>query len=153
MSPLNSDATCVRSTHANRLVAPTFGCCQKDDGPGLHEPFAFEGRAITRAGVARQHSYVLRESVFSVISGSYEIYSHPDGRSLHIYYTIPQGQKYWWILNTPGSLSTTGNTIDELMGVLSRVRLTVTRPRSIQSAQFLVGNSSGPAERTIPAPD
>ena len=138
MSPLNPDATCVRSTHANRFVPPTFGFSQTDDGPELHEPFALEGRAMTRASVARQHSYVLRESVFSVISGSYEIYSHPDGRSLYIYYIIPQNQKYWWILNTPGSLSTTGNTIDELMGVLRCLYYDADLPPVLEPSSVLV---------------
>jgi len=119
--PLNPDATCFHSTHANRLAPPTFVGRQKDDGPGLQEPFAVEGRVMTRASVARQHSYVLRESVFSVTSGSYDIYSHPDGRTLYIYYIIPQDQQYWWILNKPGSLSKTGNTIDELAKLLKSI--------------------------------
>ncbi len=76
---------------------------------------------MTRASVARQYSFVLRESVFSMTSGSYDIYSHPDGRTIYIYYIIPQDQKYWWILNTPDSISKTGNTIDELMQLLKSI--------------------------------
>jgi len=76
---------------------------------------------MTRASVARQYSFVLRESVFSMTSGSYDIYSHPDGRTIYIYYIIPQDQKYWWILNTPDSTSKTGNTIDELMQLLKSI--------------------------------
>ena len=100
------------------LAQATFAGDRKLDGPGLQEPFAWEGRARTRAGVARQYSYVLRESVFSVVAGSYDIYSHPDGRTLSIYYVIPQGQKYWWILDQP---SETGNTVDELEKLLKRI--------------------------------
>ena len=96
----------------------TFPGERKLDSPGLQEPFAWEGRARTRAGVARQYSYALRESVFSVVSGSYDIYSHPDGRTLSIYYVIPQGQKYWWILDQP---SETGNTVDELEKLLKSI--------------------------------
>jgi len=54
-------------------------------------------------------------------SGSYEIYSHPDGRTIYIYYIIPQDRKYWWIVNTPDSTSKTGNTIDELMQLLKSI--------------------------------
>src|SRR5207249_2315591 len=56
-----------------------------------------------------------------MISGSYDIYSHPDGRTIYIYYIIPQDQKYWWIVNTPDSTSETGNTIDELMQLLKSI--------------------------------
>jgi hypothetical protein len=87
--PLNPDATCFRGTPANRLTPPTFVGYQKNGGQGLQEPFAVEGRVMTRASVARQHSYVLRECVFSVTSGSYDRYSHPDGRTLYLYYIIP----------------------------------------------------------------
>jgi hypothetical protein len=98
------------------LLAPrTFPAYQKIGGPGVLEPRAWEGREMTRAGVARQYSFVLRESVFSVTSGSYDIYSHPDGRTIAIYYIIPHGQKYWWILDKP---SQTGNTVVELAQLL-----------------------------------
>ncbi len=104
------------------LLAPaTFPGYQKIDGPGLLESFALEGRVMTRGSVARQYSFVLRESVFSMTSGSYDIYSHPDGRTIYIYYIIPQDQKYWWILNTPGSTSKTGNTVDELLRLLKSI--------------------------------
>jgi len=99
----------------------TFLGHQKFDGPGLLESFALQGRVMTRASVARQYSFVLRESVFSMISGSYDIYSHPDGRTIYIYYIIPQDQTYWWIVNTPDSTSETGNTIDELMQLLKSI--------------------------------
>ena len=138
MWPLNPDATCFRSTHANRLAPPTFVGHQKDDGPGLQEPFAVEGRVMTRANVARQHSYVLRESVFSVTSGSYDIYSHPDGRTLYIYYIIPQDQQYWWILNKPGSLSKTGNTIDELAKLLKSIYYEADLPPVLEPSSVLV---------------
>jgi hypothetical protein len=59
-----------------------------------------------------------RESVFSVTSGAYDIYSHPDGRTITIYYIIPQSQKYWWILDKP---SKTGNTVDELQQLLKSI--------------------------------
>jgi len=104
------------------LLAPaTLPGYQKFGGPGLLESFALEGRVMTRASVARQYSFVLRESVFSMTSGSYDIYSHPDGRTIYIYYIIPQDQKYWWILNTPGSTSKTGNTVDELLRLLKSI--------------------------------
>ncbi len=104
------------------LLAPaTLPGYQKFGGPGLLESFAVEGRVMTRASVARQYSFVLRESVFSVTYGSYDIYLHPDGRTIYIYYIIPQDQKYWWILNTPDSTSKTGNTIDELMQLLKSI--------------------------------
>ena len=138
MWPLNPDATCFRSTHGNRLAPPTFGGRQKDDGPGLQEPFAVEGRVMTRASVARQHSYVLRESVFSVTSGSYDIYSHPDGRTLYIYYIIPQDQQYWWILNGPRSLSMTGNTIDELAKLLESLSYEAGLPPVLEPSSVLV---------------
>jgi hypothetical protein len=115
----------VRSKTASAsqvLLDPaTFPGHQKFDGPGLLESFALQGRVMTRASVARQYSFVLRESVFSMTSGSYDIYSHPDGRTIHIYYIIPQDQKYWWIVNTPDSTSETGNTIDELMRLLKSI--------------------------------
>ena len=138
MWPLNPDATCVRSTHANRLAPPAFGGHQKDDGSGLHDPFALKGRTMTRASVARQHSYVLRESVFSVTAGSYDIYSHPDGRTLYIYYIIPQDQEYWWILSMPGSVSTTGNTIDELAKLLKNLYYEVDLPPVLDPSSVLV---------------
>lgn len=103
------------------LDPATFPGHQKFDGPGLLESFALQGRVMTRASVARQYSFVLRESVFSMISGSYDIYSHPDGRTIYIYYIIPQDQTYWWIVNTPDSTSETGNTIDELMQLLKSI--------------------------------
>jgi len=136
--PLNPDATCFRSTHANRLAPPTFGGHQKADGPGLQEPFAVEGPVMRRASVARQHSYVLRESVFSVTSGSYDIYSHPDGRTLYIYYIIPQDQQYWWILNKPGSLSKTGNTVDELAKLLKSIYYEADLPPVLEPSSVLV---------------
>jgi len=68
----------MRSKTANAsqlLLAPaTFPGHQKFDGPGLLESFALQGRVMTRASVARQYSFVLRESVFSMTSGSYDIY-------------------------------------------------------------------------------
>ena len=103
------------------LDPATFPGHQKFDGPGLLESFALQGRVMTRASVARQYSFVLRESVFSMISGSYDIYSHPDGRTIYIYYIIPQDQTCWWIVNTPASTSETGNTIDELMQLLKSI--------------------------------
>lgn len=103
------------------LDPATFPGYQEVDGPGLLESFALEGRVMTRASVARQYSFVLRESVFSMTSGSYDIYSHPDGRTIYIYYIIPQDQKYWWIVNKPDSTSKTGNTIDELMQLLKSI--------------------------------
>jgi len=105
------------------LASATFPGYQKFDGPGLLEPFALEGREMTRASVARQYSFVLRESVFSVTSGSYDIYSHPDGRTLYIYYIIPQGQRYWWILDKP---SQAGNTVDELERLLKSIFMRLT---------------------------
>jgi hypothetical protein len=54
-------------------------------------------------------------------SGSYDIYSHPDGRTIYIYYIIPQDQKYWWIVSTPDSTSETGNTSDELTQLLKSI--------------------------------
>jgi len=93
---------------------------------------------MTRASVARQHSYVLRESVFSVTSGSYDIYSHPDGRTLYIYYIIPQDQQYWWILNKPGSLSKTGNTIDELAKLLKSIYYEADLPPVLEPSSVLV---------------
>jgi len=54
-------------------------------------------------------------------SGSYDIYSRPDGRTIYIYYIIPQDRKYWWIVNTPDSTSKTGNTTDELMQLLKSI--------------------------------
>jgi len=54
-------------------------------------------------------------------SGSYDIYSRPDVRTIYIYYIIPQDRKYWWIVNTPDSTSKTGNTIDELMQLLKSI--------------------------------
>ena len=100
------------------LTPATFPGYQKFGGPGLLEPFALEGRVMTRASIARQYSYVLRESVFSMTSGSYDIYSHPDGRTLYIYYIIPQAQKYWWLLDKP---SKTGNTVEELEELLKNI--------------------------------
>ena len=121
------------------LLAPaTFPGYQKIDGPGLLESFAVEGRVMTRASVARQHSYVLRESVFSVTSGSNDIYSHPDGHTLYIYYIIPQGQKFWWILNGPGSLSKTGNTIDELLRLLKSIDFEADLPPILVPPSMLV---------------
>jgi hypothetical protein len=115
----------VRSKTASAsqaLLAPaTFPDHQEFDGPGLLESLALQGRVLTRASVARQYSFVLRESVFSMTSGSYDIYSHPDGRTIYIYYIIPQDQKYWWIVNTPDRTSETGNTIDELMHLLRSI--------------------------------
>jgi len=61
-------------------------------------------------------------------SGSYDIYSHPDGRTIFIYYIIPQGQKYWWILNTPVSTSKTGNTVDELLRLLKSIHFETDLP-------------------------
>jgi hypothetical protein len=96
----------------------TFPVYQKFDDPGLLEPLVPEERVTTRAGVARKYSYVLRESVFSMASGSYDIYSCPDGRTLYIYYIIPQGQQYWWSLDKPPK---TGNTVDELERFLKSI--------------------------------
>jgi hypothetical protein len=101
------------------LEAPaTFPAYEKFGGPGLLEPFAWEGQELTRASVARQYSFMRRESVFSVTSGAYDIYSHPDGRTITIYYIIPEGQKYWWSLDKP---SRTGNTVDELAQLLKSI--------------------------------
>ena len=114
-----SSVTSETSSASELLLAPTtFPAYQKLGGPGVLEARAWEGREMTRAAVARQYSFVLRESVFSVTSGSYDIYSHPDGRIISIYYIIPQGQKYWWILDKP---SRTGNTVVELAQLLKSI--------------------------------
>ena len=123
------------------LLAPaTFPGYQKIDGPGLLESFALEGRVMTRASVARQYSFVLRESVFSMTSGSYDIYLHPDGRTIYIYYIIPQDQKYWWILNTPDSTSKTGNTIDELLQLMKSIYFEADLPPILVPPSMLVSS-------------
>jgi hypothetical protein len=37
---------------------------------------------------------------------------------MYIYYIIPHGQKYWWILDKPAK---TGNTVDELEKLLKSI--------------------------------
>lgn len=120
------------------LIPATFPGYQKIDGPGLLESFALEGRVMTRASVARQYSFARRESVFSMTSGSYDIYSHPDGRTIDIYYIIPQDQKYWWILNTPDSSSKTGNTIDELLQLMKSIYFEADLPPVLVPPSMLV---------------
>jgi hypothetical protein len=73
-----------------------------------------------------------------VTSGSYDIYSHPDGHTLYIYYIIPQGQKFWWILNGLGSLSKTGNTIDELRNLLKSLYYEADLPPVLVPSSVLV---------------
>jgi hypothetical protein len=71
-------------------------------------------------------------------SGSYDIYSQPDGRTIYIYYIIPQDQKYWWILSTPDSTSKTGNTIDELLRLLKSIYFEADLPPILVPSSMLV---------------
>jgi alkyl hydroperoxide reductase subunit AhpC len=68
-------------------------------------------------------------------SGSYDIYSHPDGRTIYIYYIIPQSQQYWWILDKP---SKTGNTVDELERLLQSICYEADQPPVLVPPSMLV---------------